>query len=839
MLTFQVSNTNDLTSLARAHSALHRAVTPLIYSRFDIVWPDEGVTSAPRVGVDALTYGLSTLVMAQEIFEEADWQLDEQENTDPFTSANPRQPRILTDDEIRQRRGNHYAHHIRKFSLGNGPRDWVKDYLITKEGGKMLGTLVALAVTRMKSLETFIWDMPTGVIRDVWAALAHLGRRRDGRPVRLEKVWIRYHDNASSRYSRSSTSDPAPPSIDSLKRVEYPSFSRLPPLKSLNVVAIDELQYLDEMSVLIGKSVDKLKELRVGIAETVWGERWVRPWTGNDAKQIDHDQPTRSTSTISEQRLGGVMGVLTSAFFDLRRDGTMQSPTKSLRRRTLDVSEARSPRHDLPPTLPLSTPVPDVATVNGLVPSVPIVAAADQSMPMVPGPVTASIPPPSVATGSASMPIVVATEPPATPSTPPRDDTPLPAQVATPDIPVLSIVPPQSSPGDNDTISAVTPAQARKGDHLALEYVNYFANDNDDTPKHKKLKLEVLELERVVLHLPTLAQAIDWTHLTTLTLLRCHVYQDELWKLLRRQYAVTDDTEKPRLQIKHLQTDHVTRSFLAFVHHTLPVDSLESVFLQSGTVTHVEIALIMRHIVRRHGKSIRRLLIDSMDRPLDQADNTRWTYWCLTREALDYILSPEMPKLRQLSCAVDYRRNWHYFLQRLPRCTQLRSMHITRVSDRIVPTRTTIRELAMSILDVIVLKPEIELCYLAITNKCFEIQEGTIPGIDGTLTSTNGISQAAHNSDMSDSELSEDYDDDDDMSDEDEDENDDDHSADEHEPPGPDTLEEPLSDDDLGSEFDEEEFVRKPDVNKTNLRLREILFYDDKIAIFKARHGRL
>ena len=62
----------------------------------------------------------------------------------------------------RMRIGNNYSMYTRKFSLGNGPSDWVQDYMITKESGKMLGTLVALAVARMVNLETFVWDMQIG-----------------------------------------------------------------------------------------------------------------------------------------------------------------------------------------------------------------------------------------------------------------------------------------------------------------------------------------------------------------------------------------------------------------------------------------------------------------------------------------------------------------------------------------------------------------------------------------------------------------------------------------------------------------------------------------------------
>lgn len=62
----------------------------------------------------------------------------------------------------RRRRGNHYPQYTRKFSLGNGPPDWIRDYYSWSEGGKMLGTLVALAIARMPNLESFTWSMPTG-----------------------------------------------------------------------------------------------------------------------------------------------------------------------------------------------------------------------------------------------------------------------------------------------------------------------------------------------------------------------------------------------------------------------------------------------------------------------------------------------------------------------------------------------------------------------------------------------------------------------------------------------------------------------------------------------------
>ena len=118
-----VTHTNDLTALALTHSTLHDLVIPHIYSRFDIVWPEANSHVETRVGVDALTYGLATLCMAEEVFGEAPHQRQSQGNR--FA---PSGKGIATPMAIRRRRGNHYAQFTRKFSLGNGPADWVQEY---------------------------------------------------------------------------------------------------------------------------------------------------------------------------------------------------------------------------------------------------------------------------------------------------------------------------------------------------------------------------------------------------------------------------------------------------------------------------------------------------------------------------------------------------------------------------------------------------------------------------------------------------------------------------------------------------------------------------------------
>ena len=145
--------------MALVNSALHGIVTPLIYSRFDIVWPDTNGTAEPRVGVDALTYGLATLVMREDLFEHsAPRSHVSSESCQTYTCTHcgstnyTNQNSRLHPKALKTRRGNYYSQFTKKFSLGNGPAEWVEEYLVTKECGKMLGTLVALSIARMPNL---------------------------------------------------------------------------------------------------------------------------------------------------------------------------------------------------------------------------------------------------------------------------------------------------------------------------------------------------------------------------------------------------------------------------------------------------------------------------------------------------------------------------------------------------------------------------------------------------------------------------------------------------------------------------------------------------------------
>ena len=65
----------------------------------------------------------------------------------------------------------------------------------------------------------------------------------------------------------------------------------------------------------------------------------------------------------------------------------------------------------------------------------------------------------------------------------------------------------------------------------------------------------------------------------------------------------------------------------------------------------------------------------------------------------------------------------HFFLQHLPSIPHLRSLSIPFLADHVHGSNVDPRELALQIVDIVALRPEVELCYMGIANKCFEILE--------------------------------------------------------------------------------------------------------------------
>lgn len=187
------------------------------------------------------------------------------------------------------------------------------------------------------------------------------------------------------------------------------------------------------------------------------------------------------------------------------------------------------------------------------------------------------------------------------------------------------------------------------------------------------------------------------------------------------------------------------------------------------------------------------------------------------REILSFITS-QMSNLRELGMAVEYK-DWHFFLQRLPSAAQLRSLFIPYVADH-VNGRSDSRELGMQVLDIVALRPELELCYLGIQSKCFEILEypvGRRPSADYASAVAGGGGDSGTS---------------------------DDEDAGGHPQAGPNA-----NHGNPGDESDSEAASSRGGDTDTEdelggqaskqFKLREILFYDDKVAIFKARHGKL
>ena len=655
------------------HSALHNLAIPHIYSRFDIVWPDAHSSSDPRNGVDALTYGLATLVMREDLFNyvvpqrgQPDGSGCVQYDCNHCGMAN----HFSTDSakatsRVRQpRRGNLFSQYTRKFSLGNGPSDWVQEYLITKEGGKMLGTLVALTVARMPNLETFVWDMPTGVLRDVWYAL---GNRPDGQKSRLEKVWVRFHDNKevvasadapvpsnpnASLAISNGTQATLPPGtasgrsgsispIDlSYQNTECPCFSLLPPLKSLTVLEVDECSYLAEMSILMKRSIDTLRELRVGVSSSYL---------------VSFDNLAPSHLNCPEMQYlseGGVLGLIMSKLYDCRAcSSRFVSQGQSSDSKGSDTASQQMPqrlpvlgREDSLPVEPTTVKLPDSPEVEKHADSIALEPGSDGGSHQPSGKIVTRAAP---ASHSA------------------RD---IPGSTPSADLQ-------KRSESDEGYLSNATGLGASDDTFKAHE-------PGLDQPL--KLRLKTMELEKVHISVPVLQNSIDWTVLTSITLLQGSG-QEHLWKFLRKAYSpkirspasilphqssashAPQSQLRPslesvsasdyRLTLRRLHTDSVSPALISFLKETLAPNSLEWMILQdrAKTASTVTVESIYRGPLRYHRSSLKKLSIDSSSAASGGTRSSRWKRWQLSREILTFITSGKMSSIKELGMAVDYK----------------------------------------------------------------------------------------------------------------------------------------------------------------------------------------
>ena len=646
----------------------------------------------------------------------------------------PKKPSIDTCNPARRRRrGNYFSKYTRKFSLGNGPPDWVSEYGIAREGGKMLGTLVALAVARMPNLETFVWDMPTGVLRDVWSALSSLGDRRDGQESRLERLWVRFHDNsdivitsgpqqpisippplppppaaaATSSVGPAANPIPLQPGLSgiptptnantapsrlgiSYAHVEHPNFSRLPPLKSLSALDIDEPAYLDEMSVLIDRSRDRLRELRIGIAASVQKKGWPSSSILVQSMQATPAHPDSHEGGMEFIAAGGVLGLVMSKIYDCQDH---KQPLSSLVRESPVVAKSSNSSGE---NQPLVSSAPEIAVSDGNAPpaqlsppitnittatSVPTGHLAGDSAPDLVGEVPEALiagMEPSLM-NCVDMPGGDGTLDPETSNT----------ETGNQASPITSLLLRPAGMDESGQPEAKTMSDEKSTTTCSASpsiQINRFTRCD---PLQKRLKLEILELERMSLHVPVLQKALDWSVITSLTILQCCEHE-QLWKVLRRSYsprpivasstlpsqamskrvsqshlrqatvseAAPHSSSDYRLKLKKIHTDAVSPSLISFLKETLAPNSLEWMFLQEHRSydSKVSIDAIYKGPLRRHRSSLRKIMIDSDRGPSENhMHNQKWRKWMFNRDVLTFVTSGKMGSLKELAMAVDYK----------------------------------------------------------------------------------------------------------------------------------------------------------------------------------------
>jgi hypothetical protein len=561
----QVTLTNDLTNLCLTCRCLHSLAIPQIYSRFDIVWPD-ATTAGDRIGVDALTHGLATLT-----------------NT--------------------TKRGNDYVRWVKKFSLGYGPADWVGEYNINKECGKMLGTLVNLAISRMECLETFSWDMPTGILRDVFMSLHDLGT--------LKKIHVRFHDNRDTTL---------PTSQDPSRRVESPTFKGFKALRNLSVLDIDEIQYLQEMSHAVEQSVNTLKELRVGIAPHMNVlQRLIKDW--------DVLENTIAIGGGQEGVVGGVLGILFGRIISLE-----DVMPRRRNNRTEDANPASTPVTAAPVSLnsgnldttpdgaPVTNPASAQPSTTNVQPSETTAVANNENAATQDLPPTASV----------------------------ESDTQAKSTAVT-----------LSTPGTVNAVSGVYGSEPRrlKLETLALERVpisvSILVNSKaiDWSCLSNLTILNCYNHERLWKALrrkfsPSLAS--DVLH-------SAHKQGAHTPIIATRARSVSMlGSQEYTLRLKKLHTDLVTPHLIAFIKDTLPPNSLEVLFLQeTATARTVTMDSIYKGAIRRHRGSLRKLLVNSKND--EEADGHGFFRWTFKKEHLAFVSSGKMPKLRELGVALEYK----------------------------------------------------------------------------------------------------------------------------------------------------------------------------------------
>jgi hypothetical protein len=143
---------------------------------------------------------------------------------------------------------------------------------------------------------------------------------------------------------------------------------------------------------------------------------------------------------------------------------------------------------------------------------------------------------------------------------------------------------------------------------------------------------------------------------------------------------------------------------------------------------------------------------------------------------------------------------------------RLYALYLTHIGN--TPQRD-LKELALQVLDIVSIRPDLKITYVGLQGKCYQILEGGRDGGEPDFDE-HGIDRHSHVDD--DGEFEE--------------ETSDDHHF------GASSASDDLGhlSSDLSDGYDDTE-QEDEGISRVQFRLQEILFYDDKISIFKARHG--
>jgi hypothetical protein len=367
-------------------------------------------------------------------------------------------------------------------------------------------------------------------------------------------------------------------------------------LKSLTVLEIDELVYLDEMSILIARSQNCLKELRVGLARHAQTMDWAANWEGEDSYQVDYSTTWSIASKISEKRLQGVLGVLVGRVYNLRNNAETARQERTLKRSSEELASGLL-ASEASPGSPQAQSLAEMSSEERIS--------------------TDSLPPAFQNLLTSNM------EPKAIPLRPSRKL-------------------PNESRKNGPYIEGMLKLETLELERVPLS-IQILQKAFDWTCLTSLTLLNCQGHERL------------WKLLKSkyspFTKPSSPVSQTP------RRYSFNSSPHYG-LNIKKIHTNTVSFAFLAFVKETLAPNTLETLFLQDIWGTPVTIRSIFRDAIRRHRSSLQRLLIDSGAEIAgsfpDEPAGNRWRKWRLNRKIVAYITSPKMHNLRELAVSLDY-----------------------------------------------------------------------------------------------------------------------------------------------------------------------------------------